>query len=610
MKKRFISIISILLLFTLLFLQSCKNKNDNVNLVTDNTAATTSEQEEVPVVITEESLKFDEFVDDLFLNQISLDTFSLHYSVKDTSVYGLENAEARWEATEEEDRYPLDKIIETLNSFDYDKLNEDRKITFKVLKDYCDLQKQFEDERFTYMESYFDIGSGVQTAIPTNFFEYDLFCEKDIKDLIRLIELLPDFVQGLLDTEQERVDAGFGYYDRIIDQIIDQCKEIYDTDETFYLYGAMEDKINSVDFLSQEQKDSYIKQVNEAIEAYMIPTYKKIADTFETFKGKSKNDKGLAGFEGGVDYYALIVKYATGSSKTLEELYNLLSSDFAKNYDVLRNLYTNYKKAYDAYYLGNGYIPMTDPVEILEYLRGHMYDDFPKITGESYKIRYLSKEMEKVLSSTVAYYVVPQIDNYLEGKIAINGAALDESESFTTLAHEGFPGHMYQTVYYYNTNPPKMRQILNFGGYTEGWAVYVQNYVYDLYDFPKNDYAFDSLAKVNFNLSWNLMCMADIGVNYKGWTVEDLATYMDDQGFNSEGAESLYDFVVSSPTTYLKYYIGYLEFLELKNYAQTKLLTKFDNIGFHKACLDAGPSNFDVVKIYVDEYINKVKSGK
>ena len=53
--------------------------------------------------------------------------------------------------------------------------------------------------------------------------------------------------------------------------------------------------------------------------------------------------------------------------------------------------------------------------------------------------------MEEYLSP--AFYMVPAIDSTKNNVIYINqGHMPDDISLFTTLAHEGYPGHLYQTV--------------------------------------------------------------------------------------------------------------------------------------------------------------------
>ena len=61
----------------------------------------------------------------------------------------------------------------------------------------------------------------------------------------------------------------------------------------------------------------------------------------------------------------------------------------------------------------------------------------------------------------------------------------------------------------------------------------------------------------------------------------------------------IYRYITETPANYLKYYIGYLEFVELKKNAVDKWGDNFTQMRFHKAVLDVGPASFDVIQKYV-----------
>ncbi len=63
--------------------------------------------------------------------------------------------------------------------------------------------------------------------------------------------------------------------------------------------------------------------------------------------------------------------------------------------------------------------------------------------------------------------------------------------------------------------------------------------------------------------------------------------------------ENSVDLIIADPANYLKYYIGYLEFLELKKDAVDKWEDNFTQMQFHKAVLDVGPASFDVIRAYL-----------
>ncbi len=620
-KSLFSAIVSLLVVLSMLLTSGCQSGSGAVTSSATTTAGGSSTSavttapdapDSTPDTNSEEAKaeqeKFDAFLDDLFLNEISLDTLTLHYTVADPSAYGLENAEPRWEADEEDDRYPAEKILELLNGYNYDLLTDNQKTDYKVLKSYIELTLKFDDDKFEYLSTSFDGNSGIQSAIATNLSEYDFLREKDITDFIALVNLLPDYIDEALEGEKERVEKGYGMVDEVIDLVIEQAEQISKSEGELYLIGVVREKINALDFIDDAKKADYMEQIKTAINDKMVPAFAKIVDTFETFKGKATNEFGLCGFENGKEYYELLAQYASSTSMTCEEMISALEKDSENLISLLRKYYV--AELYSAFASGKADIDLTDPNEILDFLRSKIGTDFPEISGDSYEIDYLSDEMEVIMSGVVAYYVTPQVDSYLHGKMKINGANIGTT-GYSTLAHEGYPGHMYQHVYWYSTNPSKIRTMLSFLGYTEGWAVYAGNQSYSLYDY-KGYSASEATKLVNYNvinerLNWNVSCRIELGIHYEGWTIGELKAYLDTNGYSVTDVESLYYSIVSSPATYLSYYIGYMKLESAKSLAKAMLGSKFSLKEFHKVVLDLGPCPMEMVEEAVDKYISDNK---
>lgn len=626
MKKTILSVIS-LFLVTATLLCSCatfRDPDDAITLLTtkDQTVATTTRtpsttSPNVPTLPTTdpssydeaENTRFEEFLDDLFMNEVVSSTLTLHYTILDKAKYGLDDLEPSWGRLSE-DKYPADKIIETFDGFDIAKLSSENALDYRILYAYVSKNIEMSDEKFDYLGSYFDLSSGYHSAITTNLSEYEFYREKDITDFIALIEQLPDLFDSILEYEEERVEKGYGMTDEVLDEVISQCIEIAEPDGELYLIDVVKEKLDKVDFLDKAKRKEYVDKVRIAVNESMIPTYKKVVDTLSGFKGKAKNEFGLCYYENGKEYYQLLAQDASSTTLSCEQMIAALDADFEALYGELMGLYS------DAEFVNgldkDGYaIDMTDPEQILEFLREKIKTDFPAISGEDYEIDYLSKEMESVMSSAVAYYMTPQIDNFLHGKMKINGATLSADEAFSTLAHEGFPGHMYQTVYYWSNEPASLRKMLNFLGYSEGWAVYAGNYAYSLYGF--DDYT-DSLAQkiiryyvISERISWNVECRLDLGIHYEGWTVGQVKQYLDERGLNSSNVEEIYTQLLGMPATFLAYYVGYLELERLLDWAKTTLGDKFSAVEFHRAVLDVGPCTMDFVESAVINYVNSKK---
>ena len=242
-----------------------------------------------------------------------------------------------------------------------------------------------------------------------------------------------------------------------------------------------------------------------------------------------------------------------------------------------------------------------DPSEIISILKERMKSYYPEAPEVDYQIKYVDESLES--NSTPAFYMTPPIDAFENNVIYINKTQIDNATLFPTLAHEGYPGHLYQTTYFNSTKPNPIRNVLNFGGYTEGWATYVELQSYEMSNLNNPDLV--KLLKLYSEVMLALPTRIDIGVNYEGWDLKKTENYITSLGLNSASAAKMYEYVIQEPANYLQYYIGFLEFNSDSVYAQKQLGDKFDLKAFNKVLLDVGPAPFSIVRKKVDKYISE-----
>jgi uncharacterized protein (DUF885 family) len=141
--------------------------------------------------------------------------------------------------------------------------------------------------------------------------------------------------------------------------------------------------------------------------------------------------------------------------------------------------------------------------------------------------------------------------------------------------------------------PAAIRSLLNFGGYVEGWATYVEYYSYHLAGFRENVADF---LEANMAANMALYCRLDMGIHYDGWSLSDTASYLKNYGITDDSTiQLLYTTMIEEPALYPQYGIGYLEIMELKNTAKEALGDKFELKDFHTFLLDIGPAQFDII---------------
>ena len=110
----------------------------------------------------------------------------------------------------------------------------------------------------------------------------------------------------------------------------------------------------------------------------------------------------------------------------------------------------------------------------------------------------------------------------------------------------------------------------------------------------------------NSSIILGLYTLADIGIHYDGWSRTDLLAFFSNYGIQDVNTVNrVYDLILGSPGNYAKYYIGYVEFLELKKKAAAEKGTDFSQKQFHEDVLKTGPAPFELV----EKYMGKCEDG-
>lgn len=534
--------------------------------------------------------QFRQFTKQLFCQELSSNTISLHYTLKNPKEYDIRENEVTFGTFPTDNKNLLaavENLEEVLKTFDYNKLSVENSLTYDVLKCYLNMTER--DAEYILYDEPMGLVSGVQTQLPVILSEYPFYEQSDVDTYLQLMKTTPEYFASLLKFEQKKSKAGLFMSDKMAEQVIEQCKAFRDMGENNYLYSTFAERVCTVTSLSDKQKSDYIQKNARMMKEYVLPAYDNLICTIEKLKGSGKNEQGLCYLPKGKDYYEQVVEASTGSTRSVEEIRDMTRRQMTEDLEAMERVMKISEKEV------NASIPQ-NPTSILQDLQTKITTSFPELPDTTYEVKYVPKAMQEHLSP--AFYMIPAIDAYNENVIYVNEAQIGNTMAlFTTLAHEGYPGHLYQTVYFANTNPDPIRTILNFGGYVEGWATYAEMCSYYLAPLTKDQ---ATLLQKNSSIVLGLYTLADIGIHYDGWSREDAVAFYKKYGIGDEdNVNRIYDLILGSPGNYLKYYVGYVEFLELKKDWVKEYGSQASQKEFHKAVLDVGPAPFKVVEKYI-----------
>ena len=547
---------------------------------------------------------FDQFINDIFETEVTENTINLHFTFSDPEKYGITDypvtlGDLSNDAMSDSNAR-LENYLSGLSSFSYTELTLNQQLTYDILENYFQLQLDMAD-MYLYDEL-LRPSTGVQAQLPILYEEYSFNSKKDVEDYLKLLALTDEYFDQIISFEKEKADAGLFMSDFACQNIIDQCNAFIADSDNHYLIETFNTRIDKLTGLTQSEKDHYRLQNEKMLHEHIFPAYENLAAALTDLLGSGTNENGLCYFPEGKQYYEYLLAYNTGAAESVKTLENMISNERVKVLQESSDLTTENPELWEL--ASEATLTPTDSATTLNHLKEVMLDDFPAPPETSYTVNYIDDCVADYLAP--AFYVIAPIDDYSHNSIYINETTDTTNISyFTTLAHEGFPGHLYQTVMTYESGIEPVRSILNYSGFVEGWATYVE---FRSYHYAGLDDDVATILELNQDATLSLYASTDIGIHYEGWTLEDTKKFWNNYGItNDDAIESIFELIVEEPTHYLKYYIGFLKFEELKKETSLKNIKDYNDKSFHQAVLSIGPAPFDIVDKYLPAYYEYIE---
>lgn len=555
------------------------------------------EEEPQPVVTVPDAsqLTFQQFTDEVFRQWMEEDTIDRHYTVRNPNNFGIQQEEAvlRSETEEAKINYykQLHQIKDQLET--YQNLSEEEQLIYDVFHAY--LETELKAENLYLYEDQLSPLTGAQSQLPIFLCEYSFSSIEDIDEYLQVCSKIPQYFTEIAAFQNEKSKAGLFMSDTVLEEIIAQCEQFISDADNHMLISAFNEKINAM-ALEDRVKQDYIEKNEQAVTKYIIPAYQNLISALKALKGTGTNQGGLCNFTQGKEYYEYLVAANTGCSLSVDEIKKKIASQVYEDLSHAAALIEQDSGIAET--AAQAVYPSADPNEILSELQQKIAVDFPELGQTSYEVKYINPVLQDYLSP--AFYLSPPIDETNNNVIYINAnPKYDLTKIYPTIAHEGYPGHLYQIVYFRQNCNNNLRKILNFPGYTEGWAVYTEQLSYDMMDTLSE--MVRSYLKYCNSATLGIHALMDIGIHYEGWDMEKIKTYITNY-FGDVGDDvvtEIYYNIVEDPANYLSYYVGYLQFLDLRDQAENSWGNSFTAKEFHQKILDIGPAPFDVIESYL-----------
>ncbi len=557
----------------------------------------------VPEPTLSDEEHFTRMVEELFYETVTSSGLTMHSTLSDPKAYGItdfpetlgdynpESIRANYAELEEE--------FQELLTIDRDRLSSDLQIDYDILLEYMNTRR--EGAKFYLYDYPFSSVSGIQVELPILLAEYPFRNRKDVEHYLSLLADIDNYYEQLLEYTQAQTEAGIFLSDLTIDGVLDSCQVYLDAPEKGMMAETFQSRLDTLTDLTDQERTAYLSQNETILKNDFTNAYTLLTEGLSSLKGHLDLPIGTSDLPDGKAYYEYLLKASTFTSYPNPE---------ALQEAIKERMQTEFKLAYDLLYeqprllarISSFQPPIQDPMEALADLQKKLLDDFPPLPACSYEVRMLPEALEDF--SSPAFYLSPPIDTPDENFIYINrSSAAARQDIYTVMAHEGYPGHLYQCNYFNRVNHSRLRALLSFSCYVEGWATYVQYLSYQWEEGITPELA--SLLALNESAYLALYALADYQVNYEGISSEELAIFLNDtMGIdNPAAAAHLYQVVCEDPANYMKYYVGYLEITKMRETAEQALGERFVPKDFHTFLLDFGPAPFGIIREHFTDWL-------
>ena len=535
---------------------------------------------------------FSDFCTTLFREEMKSNTMNLHFTLKDPKAAGIDSYEITLGSLSGDSPHnqarQLKKLSEELKKYSHRSLKGKERLTCRLLSDYISRQQNL--AAYPYYDEPLTPSGGVTSQLPVLLAEYPFGNTRDIEDYLGLLSQMDTYFLGILDYEQKKADAGLFMSDEACLKVIEGCEVFTEHPDDNFLIDTFSNRLNAMDGLTDTQKNAYLKQHSKVLSDHVIPAYSQMIKGLTMLLGRGHNNWGLCNFPEGKAYYEAVVSADTGCDDSVEDLFSQIAKARREDLTFCQNLLEKNPKL--ASQSPKPDAAMKEENAMISRLQKEILTDFPAPPQTEVEICHVDPALSEYLAP--AFYITAPIDDISHNRIYINDAKNDtDIYYFTTLAHEGYPGHLYQTICTSSYGAPEVLSLINYPGYTEGWATYTEM---QAFYYAGLDPDLASLLQHNQSATLSLYATADIGIHYFGWEKEKNAAFWSEYGVDDTATvKRITDLILEEPGNYLKYYVGYLKFRQMRE--QLALENKsFSVSAFHEAILRTGPSPFSVLE--------------
>lgn len=561
----------------------------------------------------EENKKFSKLCDQYYEEGLKLFPLNATYAGDDRYNDLLPNDGSVQFINETKDFYT--KYLDSLKGYDREKLNENDKLSYDVLKDQLQvsldgLKYHFEylpfNQMFALPLTFGQLGSGTGAQPFKTVKDYDNWLKR-----ISAFSLWADTAIG---NFKKGIQTGIVLPKALVVKMYPQMYSMVVSDPKKSLFYGPVTSFPK-DFAEADKKrltESYSKAILNEI----VPSYKKMGDFLKNeYLPKARTTSGLSALPGGKAMYVYLVRQQTTTTKSPEEIYQTGLKEVARiknQMDSIRNK-VGFKGDLHAFfeYMRNDprFMPYKTPKQVLDAfddIHKRMEPNLKKMFNHVPKTPFEIRQTEAFrAASASAEYNQGSADGKRPGIFYVpilDAAKFNITSGMESLfLHEAIPGHHYQiSLTQENTSLPKFRRFGMHNAYVEGWALYCESLGKELglYTDP-----YQHMGALGDEIHRAIRLVVDVAIHTKNMTREQAIKYMmENEAINEQGATAEIERYMGIPAQALGYKIGAMKIRELRSRYEKELGAKFNLAEFHNQVLKDGSLPLSVFENKMDTW--------
>ena len=516
--------------------------------------------------------------------------------------YGYEVDEVSWGDYISIDDYDDEKAffqeqLDRLLTIDYNTLKGDDRLCYDKLVYDCEENiYSYSYTAFEYYEMIFNFLVGPQSEILFLLDVYTFDTVKDAENYILLVKDVDRYFDLMCDYEETRASLGFASSDNSYEEAAVSFDNLIAQKDDCFLYDSFEERLDNINGLSSADRSRLISENEKAMKEVLFPEFEECASRMRALKGSGGTDAGLCQYRGGDAYYAKITRTMTNKDTSVSDSINILDSKIDEVYTDFMSLATS---GFDWYseYMNHSYSKgsITDN---LDFLNDAVKADYPDIPAHEYYLMDVPEVYEENFSP--AAYIGYHLDNFNSNVVIVNNGSVDKDFG-TTVAHEAYPGHMFQSLYTRSHTDHPYMYLAESIGYAEGWATYTEYYSVKYFSDNGTKTKAMTLVQDESVIGLLVSTRADYGIHAENWSLEKCLEYFKGFGFEVEEEDfgKIYTLIVTDPGYYAKYGMGYLWTQKTMDDMHAKYPNATDK-DIHTAYLDSLTGTFDMINKNMD----------